>query len=73
MIVVRLKEIAEAQGYNLSRLQKASGVDMGVLRRYWNWDGSLQSLHLASIARLCRLLNVAPGDMLVLVDANDRL
>lgn len=66
MIVVRLKEIAEAQGYNLSRLQKASGVDMGVLRRYWYWDGFTQSVHLPSLERLCRLLGVFPGDMIVM-------
>ena len=64
MIIVRLKEVAEAKGYNLSRLQKASGIDMGVIRRYWKWDGNLQSLHVPSIDKLCALLDVDPGDLI---------
>jgi DNA-binding Xre family transcriptional regulator len=64
MIIVRLKEVAESQGYNLSRLQKASGVDLGVLRRLWKWDGTLQSIHVSSLDRLCAILKVQPGDII---------
>jgi DNA-binding Xre family transcriptional regulator len=64
MIIVRLKEVAEAKGYNLSRLQKASGIDMGVIRRYWKWDSNLQSLHVPSLDKLCALLDCEPGDLI---------
>lgn len=42
MLRLRIKELAEARGWNISRLQIESRLSMGTIRRYWysTADGS---------------------------------
>lgn len=63
MVVIRLKEFAEAKGLNKSQLQKRSGLDMGVIRRYW--DDSTESYNRQALDKLCELLDCEPGDLIV--------
>ncbi len=76
MAKLRLKEIAEAQGLNMSQLQRQSGLTMGVVRRYWYStanglaDGDpLEMVSLTHINRLAEVLNVRPGELLGTEDA----
>lgn len=62
MITIALKEVAEAKGYKMYRLQKETGLDAGLIRRYWY--NKTTSIDLRYLDRLCVFLGVAPGDIL---------
>lgn len=62
MVICRLKELAEAKGLNKSQVQKRTGLDMGIVRRYWDDDS--ESWKRDAIDKLCRLLVCTPGDLL---------
>lgn len=38
MMTMRLREIAEAKGLYLNKIHLDTGIDLGVLRRYWKGD-----------------------------------
>lgn len=62
MITILLKEVAEAKGYKMYRIQKETGLDAGLIRRYWRNETT--SIDLRYLARLCAYLGVTPGDLL---------
>lgn len=62
MITIALKEVAEAKGYKMYRLQKETGLDAGLIRRYWH--NKTTSIDLRYLDRLCVFLGVGPGDIL---------
>lgn len=73
MIIVRLKAIAEPKGWKLNRIQKSTGSDMGVLRRYWYWEDEppkTESLHIPTLEKLCHLLEVDLCDLVKLIPDN---
>jgi DNA-binding Xre family transcriptional regulator len=65
---LRLKELAEARDLNISQLQRQSGLDMGMVRRYWYNQGRngqpLTEVNLTALGILARVLDVQPGDLL---------
>lgn len=62
MITIKLKEVAEKQGVKMYRLQKETGLDAGLIRRYWH--NKTTSIDLRYLDRLCDYLGVATGDIL---------
>ena len=67
MARLRLRELAEARGLNMSQVQRQSGLTMGMVRRYWyneGKDGPLNEVQLEALDRLARLLGVQPGELL---------
>jgi DNA-binding Xre family transcriptional regulator len=62
MIRLRIKEVAEAQGLNQSRLQIKSGVTIALLRRYWH--NQSKDVRLEELEKIARALGVKPGDLL---------
>jgi transcriptional regulator with XRE-family HTH domain len=62
-VKIRLQELAEAQGLNLSQVQRRSGLTMTLVRRYWRNETT--SVTLEALDVLSDLLHVAPGDLLV--------
>ena len=38
MMTMCIKEIAESRGLYLNKIHLDTGIDIGVLRRYWNGD-----------------------------------
>lgn len=62
MITILLKDIAEAKGYKMYHIQKETGLDIGLIRRYWHNETT--SVDLRYLARLCAFLNVTPGELL---------
>lgn len=62
MIVIRLKELAEAKGLNMSQVQRRADLTMGLIRRYWYNDTA--SVDLRAIDRLCEVLDCEPGDLI---------
>ncbi len=71
MARLRLREIAETKGLNMSQLQRRSGLTMGVVRRYWYNTANglaegdpLVMVSLEHIDKLADVLNVSPGDLI---------
>lgn len=63
MARLRVKEIAEKQGYNKSRLQLKSGVTMPLLSRYW--DNNTSEVRLDALSKIARALQVSVGALLI--------
>jgi len=64
---LRLREIAEARGFNISQLQRQTGLDMGMIRRYWYNEGRkgpLTEVNLIALDKIAQVLGVKPGDLL---------
>ncbi len=63
-IRLRIQELAEARKLSQSRLQREAGVTMTLLRRYWS--NQTESVTLDALERIARVLEVQPGELLVL-------
>jgi transcriptional regulator with XRE-family HTH domain len=62
MLKLRVKEIAEAKGFNQSQLQIKAGVNMGVIRRYWYNETS--AVQFEALEKIARALGVKPEELL---------
>ena len=67
---LRVKELAESQGLNMSQLQRKSGVTMPSVRRYWynTRDGkvegqALQEVDLTVLVAIAGVLGVKMRDL----------
>jgi transcriptional regulator with XRE-family HTH domain len=63
VVKIRLQELAEAQGFTISQVQRRSGLTMTLVRRYWRNETT--SVTLEALDVLSNLLHVAPGDLLM--------
>src|SRR5262245_49635547 len=68
---LKVRELAEAQGLNMSQLQRKSGVTMPSVRRYWynTRDGrsegeALKEIDLGVLAAIAAVLGVKSRDLL---------
>ncbi len=68
---LRVRELAQAQGLNMSQLQLRSRITPGTIRRYWynTGDGKangrpLGMVSLDELGILADLFGVRPGDLL---------
>lgn len=72
MVQLRIKEVALAKKWTLSRLQRAADLPMSTARRYWHSSksglardaGTLSSVGLEELGRIAHLLGVEPGELL---------
>ncbi len=62
MFRLRIKEIAEAKGYNISTLSRASDVPFTTLRKAWR--DPYYEIRLASLYKIAKTLGVATGDLI---------
>ena len=62
MARLKLREIAEQQGFNMSQLQRKSGLTLGMIRRYWR--NETKEVNLEALDTLATLLGVKPGQLL---------
>jgi len=67
MIVIRLKDLSEAKGLNMSQVQRQTGLTMGLVRRYWH--NETVEVKLSALETLCKLLDCQPGDLIQLTAA----
>jgi DNA-binding Xre family transcriptional regulator len=72
-IKLRVKEVAEEQGLNLSQLQREAKLPMSTARRLWYSSSNgkqggppLKLINLEAVERLAKLLDVRPGDLIKL-------
>jgi transcriptional regulator with XRE-family HTH domain len=68
---LRIRELAEAQGLNISQLQRKADITMGTARRYWyaTKDGKaegppLEELNLPVLKSIADVLGVKVRDLL---------
>lgn len=59
---LRVRELAEARGWNISQLQLRAGLSMGAARRYWYSETSAVDLRV--LAQIAESLGVAPSELL---------
>jgi transcriptional regulator with XRE-family HTH domain len=57
-----VKEKAEAQGYNIDRLARASGLDYNTVHRYWH--NVIRRVDLITLEKLAQTLNLDPRELL---------
>jgi transcriptional regulator with XRE-family HTH domain len=73
MIVLRIREVAQAQGLTLAALQREAKLPVSTARRYWYNSrtglerdaGTLSEVSLETLALIAHLLQVHPGELLV--------
>ncbi len=73
MARLRVRELAEAQGLNMSQLQRESRLTMNMVRRYWynTADGKDESnkplvlVSLDALDTLANVFNVKVGDLFI--------
>ena len=71
---LRLKELAEERDFNISQLQRQSGLDLGMVRRYWYNEGTkgpLNDVNLIALGKLAQVLGVHPGDLIATNEEED--
>src|SRR5687768_3248296 len=71
MIRLRVRELAEQQGYNLGTFQRAANLPMTTARRIWHSSTEgrvngepLKHLDLELLEKLADFLSVDPGNLL---------
>ena len=69
MISCRLSTILGAKRLKVSDVCRATGIARATLDRYYK--DRVNSFDRAVLGKLCRFLQVTPGDLLVLVDQGD--
>lgn len=68
MFRLKIREIAESKGYNISTLSRASDVPFTTLRRAWK-DPHYE-IRLGTLSKIARVLEVSTGDLIE--DESDR-
>ncbi|KPV53877.1 hypothetical protein SE17_07060 [Kouleothrix aurantiaca] len=59
MVRLRLRELAQSRGLNMSQVQRKTGLTIGMVRRYW-YNQTTQ-VDLLALDALARLLEIEPG------------
>lgn len=62
MFRLKVKEIAEAQGYNMSSLSRKSDVPFNTVRRAWK--NPQYEIRLDALHRIAKALGVKTGDLI---------
>ena len=70
MTRIALREVAEKKGLTQTKIQRVTGIDTGVVRRYWRNKSA--SVELRYITLLCRALACTPGELLVNSDDQEK-
>ena len=69
MITCRLSTILGAKRLKVSDVCRATGIARATVDRYYN--DRVNSFDREVLGKLCKFLQVEPGDLLVLVDQGD--
>ncbi|HET9920139.1 MAG TPA: helix-turn-helix transcriptional regulator [Ktedonobacteraceae bacterium] len=62
MLRLRVREVAESKGYNMSTLSRAADVPFITIRRVWK--NPFYEIKLATLHRIARTLDVPVADLL---------
>jgi len=70
MYRLRVKEVAESKGFNISTLSRASDVPFSTVRRVWK--NPYHEIKLAILAKLAESLGVSISELIEDVPANHK-
>ena len=59
---LRVRELAEKRGFNISTLSRKSDVSQNTIRRLWH--DPYRHVEISVLERIARVLGVATGDLL---------
>jgi transcriptional regulator with XRE-family HTH domain len=59
--MLRIKELAEAKDVTISKLQKGTALDMGLVRRYWYND--TKTVRIDALYIIAAYLGVKVGEL----------
>ena len=62
MVRFRVREVAEQRGWNITKLAEQTGLAYSSVLDLWH--DRVQRIDKKTIARLCGVLSVQPGDLL---------
>ena len=58
---MQVRKVAEAKGMNISDIHYGTKLSLTTVRRYWY--GKTKAVSLDALDRLCRFLDVQPGEL----------
>ena len=61
MVRLRIKEVAEAKGYNMSRLSRASDISFTTIKRLWT--NPYTGVTVDTLNKIARTLGVSIADL----------
>ncbi len=61
MIRLRVKEIAESKGYNMSKLSRAADVSFNTIKRIWK--NPELGANIITLSKIAKVLNVTISDL----------
>lgn len=67
MVRLRVKEIAESQGYNMSTLSRVADVPFITIKRVWR--NPYYEIKLATLGKIARALHVSTAELIEDVDS----
>ena len=67
MVRLRVKEIAESQGYNMSTLSRAADVPFITIKRVWR--NPYYEIKLATLGKIARALHVSTAELIEDIDS----
>jgi DNA-binding Xre family transcriptional regulator len=59
---LRVKEVAESKGYNMSSLSRASDISFNTVKRLWTKP--YKGAHIDTLLRVARVLNVQVTELI---------
>jgi transcriptional regulator with XRE-family HTH domain len=62
MIRLRIREVAEKQGYNMARLARRADIDVKTLQRVWHEP--TKEISTATLDKLARALGVPASELI---------
>jgi DNA-binding Xre family transcriptional regulator len=62
MVTCRLKQVAEARGFNRHQLSMQSGISYPTIDKYWSNEAIRYEGRV--LDRLCEVLDCEPGDLI---------
>ena len=62
MVKLRVKELAESKGYNMSSLSRASDVSFRTIKRLWK--DPYHEVNVSTLAKIARALGVPTSELI---------
>jgi len=66
MIRLRIKEVAESKGYNMSSLSRASDISFNTVKRLW--QNPYSGANINTLAKLAKVLKVDMSELTEYID-----
>ncbi|HEX9134209.1 MAG TPA: helix-turn-helix transcriptional regulator [Ktedonobacteraceae bacterium] len=61
MVRLRIKEVAESKGYNMSSLSRATDISFNTIKKLWTKPYS--GVNINTLSKIAKVLNVSISDL----------